>query len=218
MARIAPDGLDRPDGPGARAPRLDQVPRSWPWRPSRLGRARLLWIGTWAVLVLGALLTLMVLALFVGMRRNDAAIDADLGTATATVLTVGLLRTGVEFVTADGLTVRPPTGVLYPGLLSPGQRFMVEYSTANPDLVRVAGRTAAVGNMVLGLTLVVIWVIAGSLGILLRRWSGRPLIRRRPSWDGTPNPADGSPQTATGIPAAPAGGSTVTVSTGAQAD
>lgn len=131
------------------------------------------------VAVVATMLTVMMATLIVGMRRNDAAIDGHLGTATATVLTVGLLRTGVEFVTGDGLTVRPPAGVLYPGLLSPGERFLVEYSTADPDLVRVAGRTAAVGNLVIGVAVVLVWAVAAPLVFLLRRWSGLPLVRRR---------------------------------------
>ena len=90
------------------------------------------------------------------------------------------MRTGIEFVTADGLTVRPPGGVLYPGLLSPGQKFLVEYSTANPDLVRVAGRNAAVGNIMIAVVVAVTWLIAWPLVYLLRRWSGLPLLRRRP--------------------------------------
>lgn len=128
-----------------------------------------------AIAIIAVVLTVMVITLLVAMRRNDAAIEANLGTATATVLTVGLVRTGVEFVSADGLTVRPPGGVLYPGLLSPGQKFLVEYSTVDPDLVRVAGRTAAVGNVSITIVLVAIWVIVGALIYLLRRWSGLPL-------------------------------------------
>lgn len=140
--------------------------------------SRSLRAAAWAVAIIAAVLTVMVITLVIAMRRNDAAIEANLATATATVLTVGLVRTGVEFVSADGQTIRPPGGVLYPGLLSPGRKFLVEYSTADPDLVRVAGRTAAVGNLEIGITLVVIWVIAGSLVYLLRRWSRVPLWRR----------------------------------------
>jgi hypothetical protein len=135
----------------------------------------MLHLAAWAMASIAVVLTVMVITLLVAMRRNDAAIEAHLGTATATVLTVGLVRTGVEFVSSDGLTVRPPGGVLYPGLLSPGQKFLVEYSTVNPDLVRVAGRTAAVGNVSIAIVLVAIWVIVGPLIYLLRRWSGLPL-------------------------------------------
>jgi hypothetical protein len=132
-----------------------------------------------AVLVLALLITVMMAALAVAMRRNDAAINAHLARATATVLTVSPLRTGIEFVTEDGTTVRPPDGVLYPGLLTPGQKFIVEYSTADPELVRVAGRTASVGNLMVAAVLVATWLIAAPLAYLLRRRSGRPLLRRR---------------------------------------
>lgn len=138
------------------------------------------------MLLLAVLATVMMAALAVAMRRNDAAIDAHLARATATVLTVSPLRTGIEFVTEDGTTVRPPDGVLYPGLLVPGQRFIVEYSTANPDLVRVAGRTAAVGNLMVAVVLVLTWLIAVPLVYLLRRRAGVPLLVRRPP----PDPGD----------------------------
>ena len=130
------------------------------------------------VLGIAVLITVMLATLFIGMRRNDAAINAHLGTATATVLTVGVLRTGIEFVTADGTTVRPPDGVLYPGMLSPGQRFLVEYSTEQPDLVRVAGRTAAVGNLLIAIVFVVTWLLAAPLTLWLRHRSGGSLLRR----------------------------------------
>lgn len=133
------------------------------------------------MLVLALLITVMMAALAVAMRRNDAAIDAHPARATATVLTVSPLRTGIEFVTEDGSTVRPPNGVLYPGLLATGQKFIVEYSTVDPDLVRVAGRTAAVGNLMVGAVLVVTWLIAAPLTYLLRRRSGVPLVGRRPA-------------------------------------
>jgi hypothetical protein len=102
----------------------------------------------------------MMVALAIGMRINDRAIDEHLATATATVLSVSPLRTGIEFVDASGVTVRPEGGVLYPGLLSLGQQFVVEYSTADPQIARVAGRTASVGTIMIVITLVVTWLIA----------------------------------------------------------
>ena len=93
----------------------------------------------------------MLIALGIGMRSNDSAIDEHLGSATATVISVSLLRTGIEFVDVTGATIRPAGGVLYPGLLSLGQQFVVEYSTQDPQIARVAGRTAAVGNLQLAL-------------------------------------------------------------------
>jgi hypothetical protein len=128
------------------------------------------------LLLLAAAVTIMVLALAVGMRLDDQDIDRHRGTATATVLSVNPLRTGIEFVAADGVTVRPPDGVLYPGLLGVGQRFVVEYSTESPETVRVAGRTASVGNLPLLLTLGGTWLVTAPPAWWLRRRSGRPWL------------------------------------------
>ena len=121
------------------------------------------------VLLAGLAVVGMCVALFVGMRVDDHRIDAHLGTATATVLTVSSLHTGIEFVDAVGATIRPPGGVLYPGLLEVGQQFVVEYDLTEPTLVRVAGRTAAVGNLLLGLTFATTIVLAAALIWWLRR-------------------------------------------------
>ena len=131
-------------------------------RRARLITARIL-LG-----VVGAI-TLMTLALFVSMRMDDADIQDHRGTATATVLSISALRTGIEFVDGAGVAVRPRDGVLYPGLLAVGQRFMVEYSTLDPTVVRVAGRTAAVGNVGLAATVIGTWLIGGGLIWTLRR-------------------------------------------------
>lgn len=121
------------------------------------------------MLGLVAAVIVMTVVLFVGMRRNDAEIAAHRGTATATVLSISALRTGIEFIDGSGTAVRPRDGVLYPGLLTVGQRFMVEYSTADPTVVRVAGRTAAVGNVGLALTAIGTALIGGGLIWWLRR-------------------------------------------------
>ena len=71
---------------------------------------------------------------------NDLRIDQDLGSATATVTEVTARRSAVEF-DAGGRQVRPVTGVLYPTGLVEGQRVQVEFRRANPDLVRVSGRS-----------------------------------------------------------------------------
>ena len=119
----------------------------------------------------------MVAALAVGMRLDDRQINRHLGTATATVLSISVLRTGIEFVDSSGVTIRPPSGVLYPGLLSVGQRFQIEYSTLDPTVVRVAGRSAAVGNLFLGITVAVTVVIAAPLAFWLRRRSRLAVVR-----------------------------------------
>lgn len=117
-------------------------------------------LGCGLVLGLAGAVTLMCAALAVGMRLSDSEITGSRATATATVLSISALRTGIEFVDAGGVTIRPPDGVLYPGLLSVGQRFLVEYSTATPTVVRVAGRTASVGNVPLAITLATTWAIS----------------------------------------------------------
>ena len=72
---------------------------------------------------------------------NDLRIDRDMGSATATVTEVTDRRAAVEFDAGGGRTVRPATGVFYPTGLVEGQRVQVEFRRANPDLVRVSGRS-----------------------------------------------------------------------------
>lgn len=122
----------------------------------------------------------MVAALAVGMRIDDRQIDRHPGTATATVLSISTLHTGIEFLDSSGVTIRPPKGVLYPGRLSIGQQFKIEYSTLDPTLVRVAGRTAAVGNLLLGITVAVTAVIATPTISWLRRRSRRAATESKP--------------------------------------
>jgi len=145
----AADGLP-PDGRSADAAGPTRRQLGWRWAARAIG-------------LLAVAVTVMMIALGIGMRANDAAIDEHLGTATATVLSVSPLRTGVEFVDTTGATVRPEGGVLYPGLLSIGQQFVVEYSTANPQIARVAGRTAGVGTVMIAITLGVTYLIAAPL-------------------------------------------------------
>ncbi|WP_010541089.1 DUF3592 domain-containing protein [Dietzia alimentaria] len=94
-----------------------------------------------AALILAAfsLLTagLILLACFV----DDQRIDADMGSATAVVTEVTDRRAAVEFDAGGGHHVRPVTGVFYPTGLIEGQRVQVEFRRANPDLVRVSGRS-----------------------------------------------------------------------------
>ena len=145
-----------------------RVPQRWlgPRRRSVPGSGWLL-ASRIVLAVIGAV-TLMILALAIGMRLGDHKIEGHLGTATATVLSVSPLRTGIEFVDGAGVTIRPPDGVLYPGLLSVGQQFMVEYSTLDPVLVRVGGRTAAVGNVSLAIALLTTWILGAAVVLLLR--------------------------------------------------
>ncbi len=134
--------LDPPAAPGAGRRRI-----AWRWAARAI-----------ALVTIG--ITVMMVALAIGMRLNDRAIDEHPGSATATVLSVSPLRTGIEFVDASGVTVRPEGGVLYPGLLSVGQQFVVEYSTVDPQVARVAGRTASVGTIMIVITLGVTYLVA----------------------------------------------------------
>ncbi|GAB3131978.1 DUF3592 domain-containing protein [Tsukamurella serpentis] len=94
----------------------------------------------WAAILIVGLCAVLVLAAW----RDDRAIESDLGVATAEVLSAGPHRSTISFYTPDGVNHNPPLGVLYPSELSEGDRIQVEYSRAEPELVRVAGRSAVV--------------------------------------------------------------------------
>lgn len=79
-------------------------------------------------------------AMIGGAAANDHRIESDPGRALATVTGTSLLRTPVEFRDDEGLYRAPSTGVLYPTGLAEGQQVWVQYSRADPDLVKVAGR------------------------------------------------------------------------------
>ncbi len=116
----------------------------------------------------------MLVMLTIAMFVDDARIDADPVRTTGTVLTVSALRTGIEFVDEQGRTIRPTGGVLYPGLLQVGQQFVVEYSAASPETVRVAGRTARNGLVMVLAAGVLTWLVATPLLV----WLGRLATRR----------------------------------------
>lgn len=166
---------DPSPGPPARSTRF------WRWA------GRLIALLTLAV-------TVMMLALAIGMRLNDRAIDEHPASATATVLSVSPLRTGIEFVDATGATIRPEGGVLYPGLLSVGQQFVVEYSSVDPQIARVAGRTASVGSIMIAVTLGATYLVAVPLLWWCHRRARMPLSRllfgaRRPPGHAAGRPA-----------------------------
>src|SRR6478752_8726662 len=147
--------------------------------PSPGGPTRRLRVWRWAgraVALIVLAITIMMIALAIGMRLNDRAIDEHPGSASATVLSVSPLRTGIEFVDGTGATIRPEGGVLYPGLLDLGQQFVVEYSTKDPQIARVAGRTAAVGTVMIAITLAVTYLITLPLIWLCLRRARLPLL------------------------------------------
>lgn len=94
----------------------------------------------WFLMIVVALQSVLLVA---GAWRNDRQIEADMGTAEARVLSAGPRRSTIEFVTDDRVTYRPELGVLYPSELADGMRIYVEYDRADPNLVRVKGRNAA---------------------------------------------------------------------------
>ena len=127
----------------------------------------------WVVVGVAGVITLLAVVLLVAANRNDAAIDAARGTANAEVLSVGPARTIVRFETTEGVVHISQDGVLYPAGLHEGQRLQVEYDATNPNLVRVAGRTADLAWLPLGSTVLITWAIAGPL-----LWWLRPRIAR----------------------------------------
>lgn len=121
--------------------------------------------------MLGAAVVLTVLCagLLFAAIRNDEAITGHLGAATAQVDSVGWDRTIIRFETPDGVVHIPANGVLYPGGLVAGDLVRIEYDAANPDLARVAGRTATLTLLPLGTTVLITWVVAGGLLFWIRQ-------------------------------------------------
>jgi hypothetical protein len=115
------------------------------------------------VLGAAALITVLCVGLLLAAIRNDGAVTSHLGAANAEVDSVSWDRTIIRFETPDGIVHIPANGVLYPGGLVAGDLVRVEYDTANPELARVAGRTATLTLLPLGTTTLVTWAVAGGL-------------------------------------------------------
>jgi hypothetical protein len=96
-------------------------------------------------------------------------------------------RTIIRYATPDGIVHIPANGVLYPSGLAAGDLVRIEYDTANPELTRVAGRTAMLTLLPLGTTVLVTWLVASALLWWIRyrsrRSAGAVTVR-------TPAPAD----------------------------
>jgi hypothetical protein len=114
------------------------------------------------IVVAACLVTLQSVLLVLGAWRNDRQIERHMGVAEANVLSAGPRRSTIEFVTPDRVTYRPELGVLYPSELDTGMRIYVEYDRANPDLVRVQDRNAALAIIPAGSIAVVGWLVAGA--------------------------------------------------------
>lgn len=141
----------------------------------RLGQVLLGWlrrIAHRAVLALAGLFTVLVVLSLAGAARDDLAIDARTGEATAEVLSTASPRAVVRFATPDGEVHIPEQGVGYPSGLAAGQLVRVEYAVRDPDRVRVAGRTWVVGLLPAALVVVATWLVAGPLAWWLRRRAG----------------------------------------------
>jgi hypothetical protein len=132
---------------------LDGVTRSE--RRRRIGRR--------VVLGVAALITVLCVGLLLAAIRNDQAITGHLGTANAQVDSVSWDRTIIRFDTQDGIVHIPANGVLYPSGLVTGDLVRIEYDTTNPDLARVAGRTAMLTLLPLGTTTLITWLVAAAL-------------------------------------------------------
>jgi hypothetical protein len=123
-------------------------------------------------LVAGLALLVTALAVFAvtGAAVDDRAIDANLAVAEAQVLDGSTFtRTLVRFTTARGETLVPENGVSYPRGTEIGESVPVEYSTADPERVRIAGRTAVGQSGPLALTVLVTWAVLGPVAWWLRR-------------------------------------------------
>ncbi len=119
------------------------------------------------------LVTVLAVLAVAGAALDDRAIDADPGIAQAEVLEGSTFaRTLVRFTVARGETVVPEHGVFYPRGLEVGESVAVEYNVGEPDLVRVAGRSALDGVLPLTLGVVVVWAVLGPLALWLRRRRG----------------------------------------------
>ncbi|WP_067979726.1 DUF3592 domain-containing protein [Nocardia caishijiensis] len=129
----------------------------------RLRRVRTGILGT--ATVISVLMVLLVLAAW----RNDFEIERNRGVTSGEVLSAGRLRSAVMYVTPDSVTHNPKVGILYPTNLTAGQRINVEYSTRDPDLVRVAGRDARVAIVPAASVIVVVWALALPALWLVRR-------------------------------------------------
>ncbi|MGH3882777.1 MAG: DUF3592 domain-containing protein [Pseudonocardiaceae bacterium] len=124
---------------------------------------------SWVLLAAAGVLTGLIVLALAGAAVDDAEIDARTGHATAQVLAVTSMRTLVQFAVPDGQVYSPEEGVAYPSGLQVGQLVRVEYDRADPEQVRVAGRTWVTGVAPAAITLVTLWVLVAPVTWWLRR-------------------------------------------------
>jgi hypothetical protein len=104
-----------------------------------------------------------------GAAVDDAAITTDRATATAEVLDASFSRTLVRFTVENGQAVVPERGVQYPRGLATGDTVAVEYARADPEQVRVAGRSVVDGIAPTLLGVAAVWAVLGPVAVWLRR-------------------------------------------------
>ncbi|MGW5055442.1 DUF3592 domain-containing protein [Actinokineospora sp. NPDC004072] len=121
------------------------------------------------LVAVGGLLCVFGVLLIVAAVVEDVAIENHTGRAEAEVVSVDFRRTLVRFTTPDGAEQVPSVGVLYPEHLEVGQVVRVEYDVRNPDLVRVAGRGAALTILPVTSLLAAVWAVIGAVLWWLRR-------------------------------------------------
>jgi hypothetical protein len=135
------------------------------------------------IVVAACLVTLQSVLLVLGAWRNDQQIEGNMGVAAAEVLDAGPRRSTIEFVTPDRVTYRPELGVLYPSQLENGMRIYVEYDRADPNLVRVQDRNAALSIIPAGSIAALGWLIAVAalvvVGQVDRRLARRTALAER---------------------------------------
>jgi hypothetical protein len=126
-----------------------------------------------ALFVVGGVITLVCVLLPIACWRDDVAIERSMGQAVAQVDSVSFNRTVVRYATPDGRVIIPSQGVLYPAGLSVGDNVRVEYDQTNPELTRVAGRTAVLSLLPVGTVLVSVWIVIAAVVTVLRRFGTR---------------------------------------------
>lgn len=127
----------------------------------------------------------------IGCIINDRAIESHMGQSVASVRSVEVLRTTVDFVDENGDFQSPPTGLLYPVGLEEGQRVRVEYDRADPNVVRVAGRRWTLSLLPAASIAVVGLIVAAPLWWLSMRATRRLQRDSRKVNEGTLSLSDG---------------------------
>ena len=123
-----------------------------------------------ALFVVGGVVTLICVLLPLASWRDDVAIEKRMGEAVAQVDSVAFNRTVVRYATPDGRVIIPPQGILYPEGLNVGDNVRVQYDQGNPELVRVAGRTAVLSLLPVGTFLLAVWIVLAAVVTVLRRF------------------------------------------------